>query len=198
MNLLDHFQLALRTWLEEVFSEEPLLTQATHSDKVEALLREAQAALNVLQGHLAQALSHHQQVNVDRVQALSLKQALVEALDDDRRAGLRNAARAKQTQLAALNERVQLLQETVTTAEATVLRLQTAVEALQFRLDQARKRRTALTARGQLVELLMELDRLDRELARDESLVQEGLQAQETAVRKKEDRLTAREEWKLK
>lgn len=198
MKLWGRFSLALQTWLNDWFDEEDQYPGAAHRDKAETLLAEAQAALNLLHSYLPQAVARHSQTHAQWLQALAQSQALAELIDDDLRAGLQAAAETKQAQLTALRERVQLLNETVGLSEAALNRLRSATEALQFRLDQARKHRATLATRGQLVELLMDLERLDRELGRDAGLIEESLQGQAAEVFRKEDRLAAREEWKRK
>lgn len=198
MKLLNQASLLLQTWLNDWLDEDALLPESIQRNNVDQLLTEAQAALNLLHSRLAQAVAQHHQANAEWVQALTLSQVLDESIDDDLRAGLMGAARTKETQRMALQERLQLLQETADLGAIAVSRLQATLNALQFRIDQVRKRRIALTTRGQMVALMMELDRLDRELDRDESLVHEGLQAQAAALQKKEDWLAAKQEWKRK
>jgi hypothetical protein len=198
MNLLNHFRLAVRTWLDEVFIEEPYLPEAAQHDKVATLLTEAQAALNLLRANLSEATARNQRTQADWVRALAQVQALEMALDDDRRAGLHQAVQVKQRQLATLKQRVSLLKGALEYGQTVARRLQVAVDGLQFRLDETRWNRAALATRNQMVEVLMGLDRLDRELTRDEVLLNDRLPAEEAALQKKEDWLAAREEWKRK
>jgi len=198
MNLLNHFRLAVRTWLDEVFSEEAYLPETAQHDKMAALLTEAQAALNLLRANLSEATARNQRTQADWVQALAQVQALEMALDDDRRAGLHQASQVKQRQLTALKQRVSLIKGALEYGQTIAQRLQVAVDGLQFRLDETRWNRAALATRNQMVELLMGLDRLDRELAHDEILLNDRLQDEEAALQKKEDWLAAREEWKRK
>jgi hypothetical protein len=198
MKLFNRLGLALQTWLNDWFEDEALLPESIQRTNVDKLLTQGQAALNLLHGHLAQAVAHQHQVNTQWVQALAQAQALEEARDDDLRAGLPGAARARQVKLLALQDRLQFLKEAVAISEDAVNHLQAVTEALQLRLDMVRKQRTTLNTRAQMVELMLQLNKLERELERNERVLREGLQAQADEVLRKEDWLSAREEWKRK
>ncbi len=196
MNLLTHFRLAVQTWLGDLFDEEAYLPEAARSDKVTTLLTEAQAALNLLRANLVEAAAQHKRTELEWLELTAQAQALEEAIDDDLRMHFEASARAKSIQLVALKEHLQLVSQVGEQSLAAVNRLQVAVELLQRQLDTTRRQRLALNERGRLVDLLISLDRLERQLGREESLLNENLQAHEAEVLQKEDWLTAREEWK--
>src|SRR5260221_569192 len=109
MNLLNHLRLAVQAWLDDLFSEESRLTDAARHDSVEGFFIQAQAALNILNASLAEAIARNKRAETEWAETMAQAQALDTAIDNDLRAGLEGAARTKSVKLAALKEQLERL-----------------------------------------------------------------------------------------
>lgn len=196
MGMYRRLRLMAEAWLEDLFGETPGGSAPPWGDDLARLLWQGQGTLNALTAALAEASASAARLEAGWLETTAQAQALEASLDVDRRAGLTGAASAKAARLSALKDWAGRAAEQAAAGRRVEARLRTAVEALQLRLDDIRRQRLALSQRQQMVELLVNLDRLDRELGQGSQLLNEGLQARRQAVERLEDEAAAREEWK--
>jgi len=167
----------------------------TAANRLSQLLDESQSRLDALRMELAETVERHKRIS-QQGQALAEKaQALDRAVDaalqqgqDDRAADLLRQAQQARAQAQDLDELRQACEQLATQIRA-------AVESRQEQLIRLRSRMATLTDRERTAEALESLLKAQRVLDDQAEDLSSAFHLREEQITRREDRLSARQEW---
>lgn len=201
MKLSQRILFLLKMAWNDLFGEDPqgevsrVVSGESTSDRLSALLNEAQQHLDALRLELANVVVHQQRIRHSWQERLAEIQYLNTAVDEALKAGREDQARGLLNQVNRLQKGADEMAELVHACETQASEIRTAVSSQQENLDVLRRRSLLLEDREHSIAALTEVFNAQQSLSRRAGALQTELAEWEEQIAKREDKLAVRRDW---